>query len=61
MKQSYRITANEFLSTGGDGFSVMKEGKERLLGVFDLEALEAYLQANSPVSPGKLDRIQRIN
>ncbi|HVK53442.1 MAG TPA: bifunctional metallophosphatase/5'-nucleotidase [Burkholderiales bacterium] len=61
MKAAYRVTANEFLAGGGDGFSVMKEGKDRHFGIFDLQALEAYIQANSPLTPSERDRIRREN
>jgi 5'-nucleotidase len=59
--QSYRVTVNNFLSVGGDGFTVLKDGKAPLTGGFDAEALETYFKANSPLSPGKPDRITRVN
>ena len=58
---SYRVTVNEFLAGGGDGFSALKEGKERRFGMFDVDALDVYIQAKSPLSPGQLDRIQRVH
>ena len=54
---SYRVTVNNFLADGGDGFSVLREGTNRLGGAVDLDALEAYFRANSPVAPGPQDRI----
>jgi 5'-nucleotidase len=54
---SYRVAVNNFLSTGGDGFAVLKEGTDRLGGAVDLEALEDYLVAESPIAPPTLDRI----
>jgi 5'-nucleotidase len=59
--QTYRVTVNNFLSVGGDGFTVLKEGKAQLTGGYDADALEAYFKANSPLSPGKPDRITRVN
>jgi 5'-nucleotidase len=59
--QTYRVTVNNFLSVGGDGFTVLKEGKGPLTGSYDADALEAYFKANSPLSPGKPDRITRLN
>jgi 5'-nucleotidase len=59
--QTYRVTVNNFLSVGGDGFTVLKEGKGPLTGGYDADALEAYFKANSPLSPGKPDRITRLN
>jgi 5'-nucleotidase len=58
---SYRITVNNYLSLGGDGFTVLKEGTNRQFGIFDVDALYAYFQANSPVAPVVADRITRLN
>jgi len=44
----------------GDGFVVLTEGKSRLGGDLDLDALEAYFAANSPVPPGPQDRITLV-
>jgi 5'-nucleotidase len=57
---TYRVTVNSFLADGGDGFRVFTEGTDRLGGVVDLDALEAYLEANDPVQPGPQDRIRLI-
>lgn len=57
----YRITVNDFLASGGDGFNVFKDGTERRTGVYDVDALDAYFKANSPISPHQPDRIQRLN
>lgn len=57
----YRITVNNFLAVGGDGFTVLKDGKDPVIGVYDVDALSAYLRTNSPVSPGLVDRISRVN
>ncbi|HWH27662.1 MAG TPA: hypothetical protein VNU26_01655 [Mycobacteriales bacterium] len=48
---------NSFLAGGGDGFSVLTGGTDRVTGDIDLDALTAYLGANSPVSAPALDRI----
>jgi 5'-nucleotidase len=58
---SYRVTVNNFLSIGGDGFTVLKEGQAPQTGVYDVDALMAYFQANSPIGPAAGNRIQRIN
>src|SRR5262249_17394960 len=55
----YRVTVNNFLADGGDGFTVLREGTERSTGDTDLAALVAWFEQNSPVSPGPLDRIRR--
>jgi 5'-nucleotidase len=51
------VTVNSFLATGGDGFTVLNGGTERLGGANDLDALAAYFAANSPVPPPALDRV----
>jgi 5'-nucleotidase len=57
---SYRITVNSFLADGGDNFVVLRDGTNRLGGDVDLDALDKYFQANSPVSPGPQNRITRV-
>jgi 5'-nucleotidase len=57
----YRITVNSFLSDGGDNFSVLPDGTDRLGGEVDLDALVTYFGINSPVDPGPQDRITRVN
>lgn len=57
----YRVTVNNFLAVGGDGFTVLKDGADPLIGVYDVDALSTYLRRNSPVTPGPGDRISRIN
>ncbi len=53
----YRVTVNSFLADGGDGFTVFREGTDRLGGDVDLDALEKYLTANAPVPPPALGRV----
>jgi 5'-nucleotidase len=58
---SYRVTANNFLADGGDGFAVLKDGRLRLGGAVDTDAFEAFLQANpSGVAPGLMNRITKL-
>jgi 5'-nucleotidase len=54
---AYRITVNSFLAEGGDNFSVLAQGTDRLGGAVDLDALVDYFAANSPVPPGPQNRI----
>ncbi|MFH8745717.1 bifunctional metallophosphatase/5'-nucleotidase [Streptomyces rimosus] len=59
--KTYRVAMNEFLAGGGDGFAVLKEGKDKYVGPSDLDAFTAYLTAHSsataPMAPPKADRI----
>lgn len=57
---SYRVAMNNFLASGGDGFTVFNEGTNPLGGEIDLDALVAYFMKNSPISPGPQDRVTRI-
>jgi 5'-nucleotidase len=56
---SFRVTMNNFLATGGDGFTVFNEGTNPLGGAVDLDAFTAYFatfgSAGIPVPP--LNRI----
>jgi 5'-nucleotidase len=49
--QTYRVTLNAFLANGGDTFRVFLEGKNRAVGMMDVDALEAWLKANPPRVP----------
>jgi 5'-nucleotidase len=57
---SYRVTVNNFLAEGGDNYTVLRDGTDRLGGDVDLDALTKYLTANSPVAPGPQDRIVTV-
>jgi 5'-nucleotidase len=57
---SYRVTVNSFMAEGGDNFFVLRDGTDRLGGALDLDALEAYFVANSPVPPGPQNRITQL-
>ena len=48
--RSYRVTTNNFLASGGDGFSVFTQGTDTFDAGLDLDALEAYLATN-PTAP----------
>ena len=55
--QSYRITVNSFLADGGDGFSVLTQGTNRVGGAVDTDALERYFATAPQQSPPPLNRI----
>jgi 5'-nucleotidase len=57
----YRVTVNNFLAVGGDGFTVLKEGTAPQFGIYDVDALYAYFRANGPIAPTATDRIARLN
>ena len=43
--KTYRVTVNNFMATGGDGFTVLLGGTNVLGGAQDIDALTAYLSA----------------
>jgi 5'-nucleotidase len=55
----YRLTTNNFLTSGGDGFSVLAEGTETVDAGGDVDALEAYLKGGAKAPA--LGRIKDVN
>ena len=49
--KTWRVTVNNFLADGGDGFTVLKGGSNRLGGAQDIDALSAYLAAYKAPAP----------
>ena len=58
---SYRVTVNNYLAVGGDGFTVLRDGTMLQTGSYDSDALHVYFTASSPVGPTAGGRIVRIN
>ena len=56
----YRVTVNSFLADGGDNFTVLKAGTDRIGGSVDTDAFVNYLSVFSPVTPGPTDRIALV-
>ncbi|MCP2164421.1 bifunctional metallophosphatase/5'-nucleotidase [Goodfellowiella coeruleoviolacea] len=54
---SYRVTINNFLSGGGDGFTEFTKATNLTGSGIDLDAFLAYLGANPNLAPPALDRI----
>jgi 5'-nucleotidase len=54
---SYRVSVNNFLAAGGDGFAEFKNGTDIAGGPVDLDAFTAYLTANPNLAPPAADRI----
>jgi 5'-nucleotidase len=58
---TYRVTTNDFLANGGDGFTTLTGGTDRVTAPgFDIDALVAYLGAGAPVAPGPANRITLV-
>jgi 5'-nucleotidase len=56
----YRVTVTDFLAGGGDGYVVLKEGRDRVVGPLDVEALERYLGRQSPIALPAAGRITKL-
>ena len=57
---TYRITTNNFLADGGDGFTVFTEGTNRSGGGDDLQALIDYIAANPGLAAAPTDRVTEL-
>jgi 5'-nucleotidase len=57
---SYRVTMNNFMADGGDGYTVFRSCTNALGGEVDLDAFARYLGAHSPVAPPTLNRIEKV-
>jgi 5'-nucleotidase len=57
----YRVTVNNYLAVGGDGFVAFKLGTDQLTGIYDVDALYEYFRKQSPIAPGPANRIARMN
>ncbi|HYR26310.1 MAG TPA: bifunctional metallophosphatase/5'-nucleotidase [Aquabacterium sp.] len=49
--KTYRVTVNNFMATGGDGFGVLVGGTDQLGGAQDIDALIAYLGLYNNANP----------
>ena len=58
--KSYRVTVNSFIADGGDNFTVLSKGTNRVGGGQDIDALEKYINQNSPVQAPETNRIKVI-
>ncbi|MGA5301361.1 bifunctional metallophosphatase/5'-nucleotidase [Nucisporomicrobium flavum] len=57
---TYRVTTNDFLANGGDGFTNLNVKVDRTTAPgFDIDALVGYLGAGTPVAPGLANRITK--
>ncbi len=57
---TYRVTVNNFLADGGDGFSVFRNGTNRYVGEIDLDAFARYIEHLEVVNPGPQNRITAV-
>ncbi len=58
--QSYRVAMNNFIADGSDGFTVLKDGTDRINGGLDIDSLVNYLKAHDPYTVTPTDRISSV-
>jgi 5'-nucleotidase len=56
---TYRVTVNNFMAAGGDGYMAFTEGTDVRTGPIDLDAVDAYLSSHNPLTPPATGRIIR--
>ena len=61
MARNYRVTVGDYLYEGADSFTAFTNGKNPTGGGIDLDALKAYMKANSKIDPPPVDRIRVIS
>ncbi len=61
MEQSYRVTVNSFMASGGDALGVFKQGRNVQEGETDLVAAKLYFRLKGILPRPQMGRIQRIN
>ena len=54
--KTYRVTVNNFMATGGDGYGVFVGGTNTLGGAQDIDALVAYLSGGYKAPSAAYDR-----
>jgi 5'-nucleotidase len=57
---TYRVSVNNFLAAGGDGFTVFAQGTDLAGGPIDLDAFTACLTAHPNLAPPPADRVTVI-
>lgn len=56
--KEYTVALNDFLATGGDGFTKFKDGTDKVVGPVDLDAIVNYIEELSgPIAALKTNRI----
>ncbi|MDT0497166.1 bifunctional metallophosphatase/5'-nucleotidase [Algiphilus sp. W345] len=59
--QSYRVTVNNFLAGGGDGFEMLTAGADVTVAGSDLDAMLDWLATASPLAASSHGRIHRLD
>lgn len=59
--REYRVTINNFMHLGGDGFVEFARGRQPVTGPLDVDALEALVKTQGTLQAPPLGRIKRLN
>lgn len=57
---TYTVTVNNFMATGGDGFTVLKDGKKPTVNITDLDALINYVKKAGTVEAKIEGRVTKV-
>lgn len=53
----YRVVVSSFLANGGDRYPVLAQGRDRVQGPSDMDAMERYVRSHSPLQAPRTHRI----
>ena len=52
LNATYAVTCNNFMATGGDGFTTFVSGRNQVGGPIDLDVLIQYVKDHTPFTAG---------
>jgi 5'-nucleotidase len=58
--KSYRVTLNNFIAAGGDGFVTFAKGTNPVVGPLDLDSMEAYFRGQDIVQVPPVGRVTMV-
>lgn len=61
LDRDYRITVNNYMADGGDNLPILREGRNRVAGALNLDALIAYFERHSPLAARLERRARRLD
>ncbi|MDN4074330.1 bifunctional metallophosphatase/5'-nucleotidase [Fictibacillus terranigra] len=59
--KTYTATVNSFMASGGDGYTTLKDGQNKVVDIVDLDALVKYIKSKGEVNPSIDGRITKLN
>lgn len=58
--KTYSATVNNFMAEGGDSYTILRNGTNKVTGPVDFDALLSFVKANSPLKGSIEGRIKKI-